>query len=123
MGWDSWSSVVFTAPLTTSEALMEQIEYSGTVEDTFFSPAVSLALFNSASVSNLCSHFAGRLPTSTELINLSADVQTSDNWPVSAEYIAEDSGVMKTVDMKTGIVSDYTEGNYLATCVQPEPAS
>ncbi|HDM8238592.1 hypothetical protein ACXZ7L_00040 [Vibrio campbellii] len=123
--WDGIHGLAlfFTAPLTTSEALMEQIEYSGTVEDTFFSPTVSLALFNSASVPNLCSHFAGRLPTSTELINLSADVQTSDNWPVSAEYIAEDSGVMKTVDMKTGIVSDYTEGNYLATCVQPEPAS
>ncbi|WP_041055585.1 hypothetical protein [Vibrio owensii] len=123
-----WSGIhsqaqFFTAPLTTSEALMEQIEYSGSFVDDTFTPELSLALFNSSSSQSFCtSNASGRLPTSTELNVLSAeDVETSNNWPVSQQYIASDAGVFKTVDMKTGLASDYVDGNYLVTCVQDEP--
>ncbi|MCX2791098.1 hypothetical protein [Vibrio sp. Sgm 5] len=123
-----WSGIhsqaqFFTAPLTTSEALMEQIEYSGSFVDYSFTPELSLALFNSSSAQSFCSsNYSGHLPTSTELNVLSAvDVETSNNWPVSQQYIASDAGVFKTVDMKTGLASDYVDGNFLVTCVEDEP--
>ena len=123
-----WSGIhsqalFFTAPLTTSEALMEQIEYSGSVVDDTYVPELSVALFNSVSAQSYCNNDGvSRLPTSTELSLLSAeDVKTSNNWPVLQQYIASDAGVIKTVDMNTGLASDYVDGNYLVTCVQDEP--
>lgn len=111
-------SLWFSGPLSTSDAILESVEYSEVKVDSFYDPAVNLALFDTSSAQSYCGT-RGRMPTSSELVALSSeDVQANHNWPVSAGYFADDNGVIKVVDLATGDLQSYVEGNYLATCVE-----
>ncbi|MGR5448149.1 hypothetical protein ACPV47_24990, partial [Vibrio jasicida] len=106
--WDDidYQGLLFTAPLTTVEAVAESVAYDSKLEDTFYTPAVELALFDSSSAQSYCSTF-GRLPTSSELVSLiggSSGLQTTYNWPISAQYLAQDDGAIKTVDVTSEAV-------------------
>ncbi|HGY9594678.1 TPA: Ig-like domain-containing protein [Vibrio campbellii] len=118
--WDGifYQGVYFTAPLTIQEAAGKQITYNDTLVDNYYNPAVDLALFSAGNALNYCG-LQGRLPTSEELTLLSSEsVQTKHNWPISEQYMANDDGTYKTVDLTTGIVSEYLGGNYIVSCIE-----
>ncbi|WP_193789232.1 Ig-like domain-containing protein [Vibrio owensii] len=118
--WDGifYEGLYFSEPLTTQEAASKEITYNDTLVDNFYSPEVNLALFSTVNALNYCG-LQGRLPTSEELNVLSSQsVQTNHNWPISEQYMANDDGTYKTVDLATGIVSEYLGGNYIVSCIE-----
>lgn len=118
--WDGifYQGLYFTAPLTIQEAAGKQITYNDTLVDNYYNPAVDLALFSAGNALNYCG-LQGRLPTSEELNVLSSQsVQTNHNWPISEQYLANDDGTYKTVDLTTGIVSEYLGGDYIVSCIE-----
>lgn len=118
--WDGifYQGLYFTGPLTIQEAAGKQVTYNDTLVDNYYNPAVDLALFSAGNALNYCG-LQGRLPTSEELNVLSSqNVQTNHNWPISEQYLANDDGTYKTVDLTTGIVSEYLGGNYIVSCIE-----
>ncbi|MGR5446954.1 Ig-like domain-containing protein, partial [Vibrio jasicida] len=39
-------------------------------------------------------------------------------WPISAQYLAQDDGAIKTVDVTSEAVDNYLGGNYIVTCIE-----
>ncbi|MFV8458735.1 hypothetical protein ACNO5M_27040 [Vibrio owensii] len=118
--WDGifYQGLYFTGPLTTQEAAANQITYNDTLADNYYNPAVDLALFSAGNALNYCG-LQGRLPTSDELVTLSSqNVQANHNWPVSEQYLAYDDGTYKTVELTTGLVTGYSSGNYIVSCIE-----
>ncbi len=111
-----WGSIrygadVFTAPLTTREALDAGVVFNGSHLDTNYDPAIQIALFNFESAMKYCESIGATVPTVEQLKELDRNVDIpAENWPLQAvkkNYYAQVDGHSHYVKLDSG----YTAQN------------
>ncbi|MEZ9796918.1 hypothetical protein AB4279_07805 [Vibrio cyclitrophicus] len=94
--WDHIDSrnVLWTAPLTYSEAIDKSLLIDGSVNDTGYSPAIKMAGFRYTNAVAYCKSIGGVLPEATDMLQLYMDfdpiggIHKERNWPVNAKYLS-----------------------------------
>ncbi|OEF22522.1 Ig-like domain-containing protein [Aliivibrio logei] len=121
--YGTWNGVAlgafwYTRPQTENAAIQNGFIYSDTIDDTTYTPTMTMALFSYTEAQNGCSSL-GHLATVDEMTSLfNEGVKLSYDWPVTKEYLADDNGSGKIINMQSGAISDPAVGQYyLATCV------
>ncbi len=115
---------LFSAPFTSSEAYLNDIDHSRSVIDDDYTPPVSIATFVLASEAEEFCKTQGRLPTSDELLDLADfDPKTKGNWPTSYPYLAADDESGTTnyslIDLTDGTKAAYSKQSlYIVSCIK-----
>ncbi|KHF15068.1 hypothetical protein PO80_12995, partial [Vibrio parahaemolyticus] len=113
---------VFTAPLTTREALDAGVVFNGSHLDTNYDPAIQIALFNFESAMKYCESIGASVPTVEQLKELDRNVDIpAENWPLQAvkkNYYAQVDGQSHYVKLDSGytVPNDGQEAMNL-TCI------
>lgn len=115
----------YTAPLTATDAVTQDIIYDSLIKDSGYSPAVNMAAFHYSTGESYCSKLGASVPTVKQLEEMTADneLQAVHNWPVQARYVAFDdvAGEPAWIDLNDGIVDSGLEdtlSTYYTTCVK-----
>ncbi|TKG01296.1 cadherin-like domain-containing protein, partial [Vibrio sp. F13] len=119
---DLWEGVAYggyfySAPLTRVEAVSNNVTYSGVNVDDGYAPTVEVATFMFSDAQSYCASM-GRLPTSAELMAMvaSENPESQHNWPVGKDYVVNDGGASRLINLETGqLVGDFVTAHYV-TC-------
>lgn len=119
-----WGDIVygvnrFTAPQTVADANYLGIPYSAILVDDGYNPAIYMTAYNYDSAQQNCKKLGGRLPTVSELQEMSEQIMPSSekNWPAKYTYIVDQDGTGFQVDI-TGVTPPALANSnvYYSTC-------
>ncbi|QKS98626.1 Ig-like domain-containing protein (plasmid) [Vibrio alginolyticus] len=108
-------ATLFTAPLTQSEAVVSEVQFTSAYID---SNGATVATFNFDQAQTLCES-KGHLPMPEELIELVNfdGGPSTKGWPVDIAYWASDGGVPKLIDLATGETGTESPIGHYVTCL------
>ncbi len=100
------SSTLAVAPKTKEEMDYSALAYSGTISYGSGDSSADIAVFTTSDAKTYCSKVGGRLPSESEMSQLSAHLgNTSDpqeKWPVVSQYLFSSTDGESTYDMISG---------------------